>query len=105
METAAEVQNNLHFLNTGVDQQPGLIVMTLDTNGGIYGPYMHIVAVFNATTESIAFQNDLLKRTGLHLHPVQRESHDPVVRKSAINNRTGTLNIPALTAAVFVSDR
>ncbi len=105
METAAEVQNNLHFLNTGVDQQPGLIVMMLDANGGVYGPYTHIVAVFNATTDSITFQNESLKRIGLHLHPVQMESHDPVVRKSAINNATGTLNVPGLTTAVFVSDR
>jgi pullulanase len=105
METAAEVQNNLHLLNTGVDQQPGLIVMTLDGNGGIYGPYTHIAAVFNATTESITFQNDLLKRIGLHLHPVQMESHDPIVRKSAINNLTGAISVPALTTAIFVSDK
>jgi hypothetical protein len=37
MGTFAEVQNNLHFLNTGASQIPGLIVMKLDENGGRYG--------------------------------------------------------------------
>ncbi|MDQ2777858.1 MAG: pullulanase-type alpha-1,6-glucosidase [Acidobacteriota bacterium] len=105
METLTEIQNNLHFLNTGVHQEPGLIVMKLDANGGVYGLYTHIVAVFNATTESITFQHESLKRLRLHLHPVQMESHDPVVRKSAIDDETGAVNVPALTTAVFVPER
>ena len=32
MATLNEVQNNLHFLNTGTSQVPGLIVMKLDNN-------------------------------------------------------------------------
>jgi alpha-1,6-glucosidase-like protein len=34
MHTQAEVQLNLHFLNAGPSQIPGLIVMKLDANGG-----------------------------------------------------------------------
>src|SRR6266404_4398 len=34
MHTLAEVQANLHFLNAGPSQTPGLIVMKLDANGG-----------------------------------------------------------------------
>jgi pullulanase len=49
MHTLAEVQANLHFLNAGPSQTPGLIVMKLDANGGDYGRYQHIVVVFNAS--------------------------------------------------------
>jgi pullulanase len=49
METLAEVQNNLTFFNTGRQQVPGLIVMTLNANGADYGLYRHIAVIFNAT--------------------------------------------------------
>ena len=103
MEPLDEVQRNLTFLNTGVNQKPGLIVMKLDANGGMYGPYTHIVAVFNATIGAIQFQDDSLKQLGLRLHPVQVESSDALVQQATADNKTGTLGIPALTTAVFVS--
>jgi pullulanase len=103
MEPLDEVQRNLTFLNTGVNQKPGLIVMKLDANGGLYGPYTHIVAVFNATIGAIQFQDDSLKQLGLRLHPVQVESSDALVQQATADNKTGTLGIPALTTAVFVS--
>ncbi|MHB8301330.1 MAG: alpha-1,6-glucosidase domain-containing protein [Acidobacteriaceae bacterium] len=103
MQTLQEVQNNLHFLNTGSQQMPGVIVMKLDANGGNYGPYRHIVVVINAQNQQIEFQNDALKGLPLHLHRVQRMSSDPVVRQSIYNARTGTVTVPALTTAVFVN--
>jgi len=71
MATLAEVQNNLSFLNTGTSQIPGLIVMKLDAHGGSYGIYNHIVVVFNATLNTVNFQDDQLKSLNLHLHPLQ----------------------------------
>jgi len=105
MATLSEIQNNLHFLNTGPLQLPGLIVMKLDANGGSYGPFRHIVVVFNARNGVVRFQNDALKGLALSLHPAQAGSSDSMVRQSSFDPNTGTLTVPYLTTAVFVSDR
>jgi len=105
MHSLAEVQANLHFLNAGPSQTPGLIVMKLDANGGDFGRYQHIVVVFNATNAQVSFQNSSLVGLRLHLHPVQRDSSDAIVGQSSFNTQTGTLVVPALTTAVFVTGR
>ena len=105
MATLAEVQNNLHFLNTGSSQIPGLIVMKLDDNGHDYGDYRHIVVVFNATLNPISFQDDQLRELRLHLHPEQARSSDAATASSSVNEQTGTVHVPGLTTAVFVSGR
>ena len=104
MATLAEIQKNLIFLNTGPSQVPGLIVMKLDANGGNYGPYRHVVVLFNATNAQVSFTDSILQGLNLQLHPVQRNSADPVTRQSSFNSRQGTAIIPALTTAVFVSE-
>ncbi len=101
----AEVQANLSFLNTGQSQTPGLIVMKLDDHGHNYGKYHHVVVFFNATNATVTDAEKLLAGLPLHLHPVQEESADPTVRKSTFNPKLGVATIPALTTAVFVSDR
>ena len=103
MATLTEVQNNLHFLNTGPSQIPGLIVMKLDSNGGNYGIYNHIVVVFNGTLGTINFQNDQVKGLNLALDPLQSLSPDAQTRASSVNNATGTLTVNGLTTAVFVA--
>jgi pullulanase len=103
MHTLAEVQANLHFLNAGPSQTPGLIVMKLNANGGDFGRYQHIIVVFNATNAPVSFQSSALVGLRLHLHPVQQDSADPIVGQSSINAQTGTLVVPALTTAVFVT--
>jgi pullulanase len=103
MGTFAEVQNNLHFLNTGASQIPGLIVMELDENGGRYGKFDHILVVFNAASGQQSFTAAALTGLKLGLHPVQRNSSDPVVRTATFDEKTGTVVVPGLTTAVFVS--
>jgi pullulanase len=105
MSTLAEVQANLHFLNEGPNQTPGLILMRLDANGGDYGRYQHIVVVFNATDAQISFQNSSLVGLALSLHPVQQHSSDLTVRQSSFNGQTAALFVPALTTAVFVTGK
>ena len=104
MATLAEIQRNLTFLNTGVSQTPGLIVMKLDANGGNYGPYKHIVVVFNATNAQVNFTDSRLRGLRLSLHPFQRSSADPIARQSTFNSQQGTATVPALTTAVFVAE-
>jgi pullulanase len=103
MTTLVEVQSNLHFLNTGTQQVPGVIVMTLDANGNDFGLYSHILVVFNATTAAVDFQSDTLKGLDLGLHPVQLNSNDAATRESSFNRTSGTASVQGLTTAVFVS--
>ena len=105
MATFDEIQANLSFLNTGANQTPGLIVMKLDANGGNYGIYKHVVVVFNATNASATFTNSQLQGLALHLHPVQQFSCDPATRQSTFDSKDGSATVPALTTAVFVSEK
>jgi pullulanase len=105
MHTLAEVHANLHFLNAGPSQTPGLIVMKLDANGGDFGRYQHIVVVVNASNTQVSFQNSTLAGLKLHLHRVQQHSADPIVGQSSFNAQTGTLVVPGLTTAVFVTEQ
>ena len=105
MHTLAEVQADLHFLNAGPSQTPGLIVMKLDANGSDFGRYQHIVAVFNATNTQVSFLHSALAGLKLQLHQVQRHSSDPIVGQSSFNTQTGTLVVPGLTTAVFVTEQ
>jgi pullulanase len=105
MATYQEIQQNLTFLNTGTNQTPGLIVMKLDANGGNYGIYKHIVVVFNATNAQVTFTNSSLQGLDLKLHPVQQASSDPITRQSTFNTKAGSATVPALTTAVFVSEK
>ena len=99
LPTLAAVQANLHFLNTGPQQTPGLIAMTLD------GPREHVLVLFNATTASLTFQDNALKGLKLELHPIQARSADAVARRSSFNGTAGSASVPGLTTAVFVSGR
>jgi pullulanase len=99
------VQQNLTFLNTGQSQTPGLIVMKLDANGHDYGQYRQVVVVFNAANEQTTFTDGRLQGLKLSLHPVQQHSSDPTTRQSTFNSKQGTVTVPALTTAVFVTER
>ncbi|MGA7313502.1 MAG: pullulanase-type alpha-1,6-glucosidase [Silvibacterium sp.] len=105
MPTFTEVQQNLTFLNTGQSQTPGLIVMKLDANGRDYGIYKHIVVVFNAANEQTTFTDGRLQGLKLKLHPVQKSSSDPATRQSTYDSKAGTVTVPALTTAVFVTEK
>jgi pullulanase len=105
MATFTEIQQNLTFLNTGQSQTPSLIVMKLDANGGNYGQYKHIVAVFNAANEQTTFTDGRLQGLKLKLHPVQKSSSDPATRQSTYDSKAGTVTVPALTTAVFVTEK
>ena len=105
MATLQEVQSNLSFLNTGQSQTPGLIVMKLDDHGRNYGGAHHVVVFFNADNAQVTFTNAALAGMQLNLHPVQQNSADPIARTATFTSGNGTATIPALTTAVFVSDR
>ena len=97
METAAQVQQGLSFLNGGPQQLPGVIVMHLK---GSAAPYRDIVVVFNASGRAADIKDASLAPLRLSLHPVQAASSDSVVKGSKATGNM--LSVPALTTAVFV---
>lgn len=104
LQTAADVQQRLSFLNGGTNQTPGMIVMQLNDAVGqnLDGRYAQIVVLFNAGDEAQTFGADVFKGTAMSLHPELAKSSDPVVRTASYNQATGTFTVPARTTAVFV---
>jgi pullulanase-type alpha-1,6-glucosidase len=104
LETAAEIHERVAFHNTGPDQLPGLIVMTVSDEVGpdLDRNFERIVVVINANDEAQIKLVPGLAGLPLALHPVQRASVDPIVKTAAFDTDTGAITVPARTAAVFV---
>lgn len=102
LETAEEVNRRVMFHNTGPDQQPGIIAMTV-SDGRCAGNQLDadldgILIVFNSHIEEQEFETGI---TGLELHPILLNGADDVV-KSARVSESGTVSLPPLTSAVFI---
>jgi pullulanase len=104
LRTAEEINQRVRFLNTGTNQIPGLLVMTLDDTVGqnLDPQYDRIAVVINASDQPVDFTALGLANAGFTLHPIQQSARDRVVRDSSFNTTTGTFSVPARTAAVFV---
>ncbi len=104
LQTAVQVQDRLLFHNTGTEQIPGLIVMSLsDLTGEELDPNADMMVVlFNANPESVSFTETAVADLPFTLHPIQQNSVDGVVQTAAYDTASGTFTIPAWTTAVFV---
>ena len=106
LASAEQVQSRLAFHNTGPEQIPGLIVMSLsDSDGDIDRAHSKIVTLFNALKQPLEFPALPAQGLGFELHPIQRQSNDPVVRTAHFDAEASEFYVPAQTAAVFVSAR
>ena len=106
LRTAADVENRLRFHNTGPNQIPGLIAMSMaDDGGGVDRAHKRVVVVFNATPQTQNFSVPDFQGVLLILHPLQKVSVDPVERASSFNSGLGAFSVPGRTAAVFWSYR
>ncbi len=95
----AAVQRHLRFHNTGPDQLPGLIVMSLtDPDHRVGGPYESLVVVFNARVEGVDFTLSEFADTDLAPHPAQPE-------RMAGEAQAGRLSVPPRSVAVFAVER
>jgi len=104
LQTAEDVQARLKFLNTGPEQIPGVIVMSLsDTAGENLDPnYALVVTLFNANDETLTFTAPEMADMPLALHPVLVNSADALVAESSFDPATGAFSVPGRTTAVFV---
>jgi pullulanase-type alpha-1,6-glucosidase len=104
LRTAEDVLARLSFLNTGPQQIPGLIVMSLsDVEGEDLDPnYERIVVLFNANKAVVAFTEASLKGLSFELHPIQQDSADAMVKRARFDAAGGEFTVPGRTTAVFV---
>ena len=105
LRTGEEIEERLRFHNTGPDQIPGLIVMTVDDpTGEVDHQVRRIAVLLNASKEPRSFQLPVspgVPCSGFKLHPVQVSSVDLVVRASTFDAATCTFTVPGRTASVF----
>jgi pullulanase len=100
LTTAEEVQTVVSFLNVGVEQQPGVIVMVLTDVNDIDPEFSQVIVVFNTTNTTIDFSDASL--TGAYeLHPALVEGADELLKESVFAE--GVFSVPMYSAAVFVS--
>jgi pullulanase-type alpha-1,6-glucosidase len=109
LQDAEQVAERLQFHNTGPDQLPGLIVMTLldPADGSLAGGDLDVdvdglVVLFNVTDDDVTFTLPAAAGGDHALHPVLAASSDAVVRGSGFDTASGTFSVPARTTAVFV---
>jgi pullulanase/glycogen debranching enzyme len=102
LRTADDIMQRLQFHNTGADQIPGVILMSItDTEGENLDPnYTVIVVVFNATDREQSPSVEDFADAAFALHPIQHQSADAVVHDA--NFSDGIFTVPARTTAVFV---
>ena len=65
---------------------------------------IEIVVLFNASPTPQSFLLDTGNDTEFELHPIQKDSHDSIVRQAEYDDDDRTFYVPARTTAVFVSD-
>jgi pullulanase len=102
LPSGAAVKERVTFLNTGPDQQPGLIVMNLDGAGLPNEPFRRVVVLVNCAPEPASFADASFKDAGLVLHPVQQGSVDSALKQTSFDAATGLLTAPARSAVVWV---
>jgi pullulanase len=109
LRTAEDVHARVRFHNTGPDQIPGVIFMSVSDEVDGLRPidpnYRRVVVFLNATKEEQTFGHADWKQHSMELHSVQQSSHDEVVQHASFDKGEGTFTVPARTAAVFVEPR
>lgn len=100
LQTAEQVNNRVAFHNTGPEQVPGIIAMTISdgfcTETDLDESLDGILVLFNADTTDKSIELDL---GDMKMHRIHSRGKDSVQKQTAISN--GTFTIPGLTATVF----
>ncbi|MEI9514631.1 pullulanase-type alpha-1,6-glucosidase [Agromyces sp. CCNWLW213] len=101
------IRQKVSFPNSGADATDGLIVMLIDDLlGEDVDPELEgALVVFNASPEAITEDIDGLAGRDFKLAKPLQTGVDEVVKETKWKSKTGTLTIPARTAAVLVDDQ
>ena len=97
--SAEEINQQLRFLNTGSQQQLGLIAMQIKENSQTNNSaFSELVVIFNSSPKQQVFEFKDAKQ--FQLHPVQASGVDLITQQS--KTEENSFVVPALTTAVFV---
>ncbi len=104
LRSGDDVKARLVFHNTGSTQVPTVLVGQLDGNGYPGAGFKEIVYLINVDKVAQSLTIDALKGKAYELHPVHRAPGAADLRAAAAtySAATGTFNVPARTAVVFV---
>ncbi|CAN7260574.1 pullulanase-type alpha-1,6-glucosidase [Duganella sp. LjRoot269] len=106
LRTAKDVSDRLRFHNTGPQQVPGLIVMSIDGQHPQHyagAKYKSVVALFNVDKVAKTIAVPELAGRKLKVHKIQRKSgSDTLARTATYASATGSFTIPPRTTVVFV---
>jgi pullulanase len=105
LTSEADVMRRVGFQNTGANQTPGLIVMSIDDGSGLEdldAAVDAIVVVINGTDETQA--HTVKTAENFELHSIQESGADSTVKQALFSQGTGegTFSVPAYSIAVFV---
>ena len=98
---AEQIHSRMGYHNTGPEQIPGLIAMTISdgqcTSSDLDSEIDGVLVLFNANLES---QDIDLGIQGLELHTTLQSGSDPVLAEASESG--GVVTVPAISAVVFV---
>lgn len=104
LRTAEDINARMAFHNTGPDQMPGVIVMSINDTVGddLDANYDMVLVVFNGMPDTLEYTADDLAGLAWELHPVLADGHDDVLTTASADGDTGTFTVPAYSTAVYV---
>jgi len=99
------IRDKVSFPNSGDEAVDGTIMMLINDEAGAgtdVDPALDgALVVFNATDSPIKRRVEGLAGRVFTLHEAQRSGADAVVKDASFDGRTGVVNVPARTVAVF----
>ena len=105
LPTLQAVQQRLRLLNTGPGQNPAVVVGHLDGHGWPGAGFAELLYLVNSDTQPAVLPLPTLRGKAFELHPVQRAAtagDARLVREATWQAETGTVQVPARSAVVFV---
>lgn len=104
LRTSEQIRNLVRFHNTGPDQLPGLIVMSIsDDPSNPIDPNLEVVFVlFNADPRSVSFKLNDWQVQSLNLHPIL--NNDSYSSLASFDSDTQTFTVPGRSTIVFTGD-
>lgn len=102
LSSSEQINELVKFHNTGPDQVPGLIVMSIQDDASIeIDPnYEVIFVVFNSDPAPIQFNLQSWKVGNLFLHPVLET--EPGYESAGFDSQNNTFSVPGRSTTVFV---
>jgi hypothetical protein len=102
LQTAEQIKNQVRFHNTGLDQIPGLIAMSIsdEPEARLDPNYGAILVLWNATPKEVSWELADWELGDLELHPSLVDSHNS---QASYDSSDQHFNLPPRSVAVFVA--